>query len=1615
MKILNNAAKETVISTDGFRADNTAPYAGTVTHSLQPVDVTVSSSLTTLEARWSDFSGVSPIVDFTVKVDTSDGTEVVAATSVGTATFATFDNLSLTTGTTYVVTVTATNAIDLSTPVASGGVRIDTTPTTAVSVSVLDNVDYVSSSSSIDVEWEFGEEVLADLKYKYAIGTSAGSTSELDWTEETRTSFTIDGLTLASGQKYYLSVAALSDAHLESIIQTSQPFIVDTTTPSPGSVWDKFQFSDAEFQSETDSMIGYWSGFMDQVSNIRYEVGIGNTVGVADVVDFASITPENVSENGTSQEDIVYKSTITASLGDGTYYFVVKCLDEANNFVIVSSSGVTVDSSVPVPSTVYDGSEYHVDADFSNSLDTVCASWDAFTDNHSGIRRYRWAIFADNGNDNLVEIMPLTSVGLSTIGKATGLTLETGQEYVITVEGMNGAKLTSTSKSDGFFATAKGSATAFEVTSHVYLWGGDAESVSDRVTCTCKDSSTTFYPSLSECVCPNTHYFDARTQACTACGDGLFNTDSKDICSADSDTSATFPSSITLPTYDPCDTPVDGFVKNDSDECVCKPGKYLNDENDCVLCPEGTYKYLAGNDYALCSYCPPSSQVLVLEMPITDDNDPSTTEESEFVYSVGTTVRGEQWVNMGSKHKKMDMKYEFALPWSQETQYYVQVEGINQDGITSVRNAISEVIDTTPPLKGSCFDGKDSLNGVDSKYQSDNTSISASWFGFTEDVSTSEVKYLVGVGSEPGTHDISGDLVDVGQSTKHTFDFSSSALPDDKYFVTVTAINTRGLATSSISNGILIDTTVPAGVVIDGNSSVDVDYQNDMSTISASWMIDDNESGITLFEWSIGTESDEEEIMSFTSVGLSTSGSAEDLTLIQGTKYIITVRAYNGAGSTSKVKSNGVTIDSVLPTISDLTFIPVADDLPEGLTDLQGTIKYQNKLDQIDAEWKLTKSLTPISFMKATFGKCPYGAHSVFEESVTIDENSDTQGVSFTTALEHGGRYCLAVEIETESGVNVRSRSTESILIDSTPSMLSGISIEDLTMSVTTGEACISMTWDLASDSESQLLNQSLIVCVDEDCANTSDMIVFSTIHYSLNDGKICSKDLDPGTQYWGGIRVINAAHGVSYMVTPFRLDTTPPSIVFDSRDTFIAEQGSLKASWTITDDESEIESVLYTIVDDDDKLIVDWIDAGIYNEATAEVYMTVGKSYRFRIEATNSAGLSATEDSDATLFDNTAPSKGTLCIDAPELNVDPVLARDCNCICCDDQSTNGADKCNVLYVGKAVDKLVLRWFGQVDDESGVESFDGMLGTSAIANQISPWFKLVVPNEGEDGSFNVPTQLNNNAVLVKERSQIFTLRSTSGSGVSSVTRSQQVILDPTGPECGTSLNIDSAIFSSANQLDVEISWDEECIDYESGLAGMSVTDTEALTPMVTKLSQDPMKYSTTINTTNATDGDMISFVVDMFNHATVKTTMVGSLTLDLSPPVVSIVRDGPRPDTQLDRDIDCIDIAADFGVNWDSFTDSSEITSYEVALGTCVGCDDIVPFKYASVGDGTRSVRFGDLSKDVSIGKIYYASVRATNSFGLSSTASSDGVRVVCTSDDDECTALIGAYKCVSF
>ena len=289
-----------------------------------------------------------------------------------------------------------------------------TPPTTPV---VVDDGRYTTSATSLHATWSSSNPETGVAAYQYAIGTSAGGTDVVGWTSAgTATQVTQTGLVLTNGVTYYFAVKSKNGVGLWSAVGTSDGITVDYSLPATPVV-----VTGGAYTAVNTSLTASWSSSDPYSGIVQYQYAIGTSAGGANVVGWTSA--------GSATQATVTGLTLANGV---TYYFSVKAMSGAGLWSAVgSSSGITVDYSVPTTPVVLTGGAY-------TAVNTsLTASWSS-SDPYSGIAQYQYAIGTSAGGTNVAG---WTSAGSATQATATGLTLANGAAYYFSVKAMSGAGL----------------------------------------------------------------------------------------------------------------------------------------------------------------------------------------------------------------------------------------------------------------------------------------------------------------------------------------------------------------------------------------------------------------------------------------------------------------------------------------------------------------------------------------------------------------------------------------------------------------------------------------------------------------------------------------------------------------------------------------------------------------------------------------------------------------------------------------------------------------------------------------------------------------------------------------------------------------------------------------------------------------------------------------------------------------------------------------------------------------------------------------------------------------------------------------------------------------------
>ena len=219
--------------------------------------------------------------------------------------------------------------------------------------------------------------------------------------------------------------------------------------------------------------------------------------------------------------------------------------------------------------------------------------------------------------------------------------------------------------------------------------------------------------------------------------------------------------------------------------------------------------------------------------------------------------------------------------------------------------------DTTPPTAPAVVrDG----TGTDISTTAFVTQLSANWDAATDPESDiGGYQYAIGT-SAGGTQTVNWTLL--GNVTTVTKTGLSLTVGQTYYF-SVLAVNGAGLtgnATNSNGQTVVTDPTPPSAPanVRDGTAT-DISTTSSTTQLSANWDAStDNESGISGYQYAIGTTAGGTQTVNWASLGNVTTVTRTGLTLTVGQTYFFSVCAVNGAGLTGDAtNSNGQTVTGI--------------------------------------------------------------------------------------------------------------------------------------------------------------------------------------------------------------------------------------------------------------------------------------------------------------------------------------------------------------------------------------------------------------------------------------------------------------------------------------------------------------------------------------------------------------------------------------------------------------------------------------------------------------------------------------------------------------------------------
>ena len=639
--------------------------------------------------------------------------------------------------------------------------------------------------------------------------------------------------------------------------------------------------------------------------------------------------------------------------------------------------------------------------------------------------------------------------------------------------------------------------------------------------------------------------------------------------------------------------------------------------------------------------------------------------------------------------------YNVSIQLIPYVKYYASVRCTSKAGLTSPA-AFSDGVtaDTTDPVSGTVFDlCNDDCGSVgDIAYSADATALRFRWSGFS-DPQSGIVEYEWNYATCDSTFYIISEFLSAGLTTNVT-KMGLVLNHNERYCVTVRAINAAGAKTNATSDGILVDSTAPKGGILhDGSStSKDADYQSNARILSYTWeQFIDPESMINSVTISVGSLPGLADVSAVRSLSVTaTSYTVGALLLKHNRVYYGTICATNKARVETCVRSDGILIDASPPEKGIVI---------DGL--LQPDIDYQNNDHTIKAHWFGFKDVeSNIHKFYWGIGTSANGT----DISPLTDIGSNVTATKTGLKLANGKRYYVTVNAFNRGGQKV-TKESDGVVVDTTPPMDSNLTEPMISV---TGSSVLKTSWNDFTDNESPIWFYKWAVGTTK-CGT---QIQAHTNVGRVTEAKLTRAKFVSGTTLYVSVMARNRADLTTQVCSGgFLFDITPPKAgkVRDgltSVDTqYLTASDSVAANWDVfTDLDSGIVTCYFGVGTSTSKTDVSgFIETGnVTTFKQTGMKLSQGVKYYVHIKCTNGVGLNTTETSDGALVDLTEPVNGTVTTVKYQVSLTEIRAN---------------------------------WYGFEDPDTDIESYSWAIGSQSPSSTTIQKFTDVGPRQSGKAAY----------------------------------------------------------------------------------------------------------------------------------------------------------------------------------------------------------------------------------------------------------------------------------------
>ncbi|KAK3093029.1 hypothetical protein FSP39_010221 [Pinctada imbricata] len=502
--------------------------------------------------------------------------------------------------------------------------------------------------------------------------------------------------------------------------------------------------------------------------------------------------------------------------------------------------------------------------------------------------------------------------------------------------------------------------------------------------------------------------------------------------------------------------------------------------------------------------------------------------------------------------------------------------------------------------------------------------------------------YKLALGSYPGGEDLF-PYHNVG--LRQSIFISPKPIKDGtQCFASIRAIDHVGHMTEVNSDGVIMDSTPPVnGTVIVGSGLYHLSVISTKHFIVRWDSFKDPESGIRDFSISISESPNyTKSSHTFYSVTGDSFQLSETGTLLDGHTYFTVVEATNHAGLLSRSISEGFIIDSTAPE---------GGNVRDGLKDSRADLDFQEDVNVLGCYWDgFHDAHSKIISYEAGFGTKP----SEFDITSQTNLGLHTQYIvhsSFTPGVKY---YCTVIACNAASLCTTRT--SDGIILDNSPPIpgIVRVGLSDRHQHYLGHSNLITAQWIGFQDPHSEIVHFKWCIgtvpskCDVQDFQNCllSDSITISNVK------------LREQTPYY---ITVEATNGVGLTTnrssSSFMVDTTPPYMtkrpVFVTKDKCVShrdytqfDNSVLFIEWSFEDDESHIADQTIILRSHHNGHVVKektvlWNQKWVTLKLDNENLLRSGDRYTAWVTACNGAGICTTNSTEEILIDSSPPQLG--------------------------------------------------------------------------------------------------------------------------------------------------------------------------------------------------------------------------------------------------------------------------------------------------------------------------------------------------------------------------------------